>query len=81
MTCWVSEATSSLMRGEAAAVPPSTARKPLVMATAILSSVYGTTVPFRLMMRSSPGAVAVMAADSAGAIAGEAIGAFLELET
>jgi hypothetical protein len=56
-----SEATSSLMRGEAAAVPPSTARKPLVMATAILSSVYGTTVPLRLMMRSSPGAVAVMA--------------------
>ena len=35
--------TSSRMRDDAAAVPPSTARKALVMATAILLSSYGTT--------------------------------------
>ena len=53
------------MRGEAAAVPPSTAKKALVMATEILSPVNGTTVPLRLMIFSWPGAVAVSAGDSA----------------
>ena len=46
------------MREEAAAVPPSTARKAFAIATSILSSVYGATVPLRLMTRSCPGAVA-----------------------
>jgi hypothetical protein len=50
------------MRLEAAAVPPSTARKALVMATEILLASKGTTVPLRLMTRSWPGAVAVFAA-------------------
>ena len=38
LTCSVSIATSSRMRDEAAAVPPSTARNALVNATWILSS-------------------------------------------
>ena len=42
----------------AAAVPPSTARKALVMATDILLSSNRVTVPLRLMTLSSPGAVA-----------------------
>ncbi|MOA66100.1 hypothetical protein D3C78_1927370 [compost metagenome] len=39
VTCSVRRATVSWMRDEAAAVPPSTARNALVMATVILSSV------------------------------------------
>jgi hypothetical protein len=59
VTCSVSLATTSWMRLDAAAVPPSTARKALVMATEILlASNGGTTVPLRLMTRSCPGAVA-----------------------
>ena len=46
------------MRLLAAAVPPSTAKNALVMATVILLSSNGTTVPFRLMTLSCPGAVA-----------------------
>jgi hypothetical protein len=53
------------MRGEAAAVPPSTAKKALVIATEILSPVNGTTVPLRFIIFSWPGAVAVSAGDSA----------------
>ena len=49
------------MRLDAAAVPPSTARKALVMATVILLASKGTTVPLRLMTRNCPGAVAAMA--------------------
>jgi hypothetical protein len=59
VTCSVRRSTVSWIRDEAAAVPPSTARKALVMATVILSSVYGTTVPLRLITRSWPGAVAL----------------------
>ncbi len=40
------------MRDDAAAVPPSTARKALVIATAILLSSYETTVPLRLITRN-----------------------------
>jgi hypothetical protein len=57
-TCAVRFATVSWIRLLAAAVPPSTAKKALVMATVILLSSKGTTVPLRLMTRNWPGAVA-----------------------
>ncbi|MCY1492313.1 hypothetical protein D9M68_261190 [compost metagenome] len=75
VTCSVRRATVSWMREEAAAVPPSTARKALVMATVILSSVYGTTVPLRLITRSWPGAVALRSW-AASAAAGTTAGGF-----
>ena len=59
-TCSVSFATVSWMRVLAAAVPPSTARNALVMATDILLSSNGTTVPLRLITRICPGAVAAI---------------------
>ena len=62
------------MRGDAAAVPPSTAKNALVMATLILSFVYGTTVPLRLMTLIGPGAVAVIDGDRGGAVASASIG-------
>ena len=51
-----------IWRLEAAALPPSTARKALVIATVILLVSKGTTVPLRLMTRICPGAVAAMLA-------------------
>ena len=57
----VSLATVSWMRLDAAAVPPSTARNALVIATDILLASKGTTVPLRLMTRNLPGAVAAIA--------------------
>ena len=45
------------MRLEPAAVSPSTAKKALVMATAILLASKGVTVPLRRMTLMSPGAV------------------------
>ena len=62
VTCSVRRATVSWMRLEAAAVPPSTARNALVIATEILLISNGTTVPLRLITRICPGAVAAMLA-------------------
>ena len=59
-TCSVSFATVSWIRELAAAVPPSTARNALVIATEILLSSKGTTVPLRLITRICPGAVAAI---------------------
>ena len=68
VTIAVSSDTRSRMRDDAAAVPPSAARNAFVIATAILSSVYDTTVPLRLITRSWPGAVAAMEGVMAGVV-------------
>ena len=72
-TCSVSLATVSWIRLLAAAVPPSTARNALVMATDILLSSKLVTVPLRLMTRNCPGAVACSRPD--GLVSGPAAGA------
>ena len=51
-TCLVRLSTFSWIREEAAAVPPSTAKKAFVKATAILLASKLPTVPLRLITRN-----------------------------
>jgi hypothetical protein len=63
------------MRRDAAALPPSTARKALVMATPILSGSKPVILPLRRMTLMPPGAVAATAAVSAPPAGGAGCGA------
>ena len=61
-TCSVSSRTRSWTRLEAAALPPSTARKALVMATMILLASKWVTLPLRRITWTRPGAWAATSA-------------------